>query len=466
MNPIEDEMEDILDDETEETNEMPKEKHEKKKKFTCKYCGEVFDMPYQLATHSKSCEARLEAIEKEMEEKKEKLEDIEIGGPPLPSKTKMTPREYVLFYGEEGLQKLKRERLVEFLTVAPGVGKRTVGWILKQYDLDETARRDPNALMSLLQSGGIKDHIAYRIVNAIIALENEYSDIIKQQVQPYGFYPPQRHEPTIYPPPIQPPRRLNTWREPFPPPRPYQPQYPQSYGYPYYPPRPEDIARRIADELKREFQQTKTQEQTQPQPNQVVTITEPLRDAEGRLIYDKDGNPVYRKVTGPINQLGLVSQEDPELKILKKGLMWRDLFGAKQETLDEDKIRTIIREETKKEEEKLTKEDLERAASEAAARVLAAKEQEDREEKRFERLERAIRESAAAKTVEGYREDAYRLLGQGLQTFANREPKTVKIIVEGVKDILYGPAPTTKEVEPGASEGIFEKLSRKYIAEE
>jgi hypothetical protein len=411
--------------------------------------------------------------EESIEEKAEFESEITEGEPPPPSAVKMSPREYVALFGEEGLKKLKRQRLVEFLNIAPGVGKRMVAWVLKQFDLDEAAQKDPNSLMSLLVSAGIKDNVAYRVVNALISLEDEFSDVLRRQIQPYGFYPSRRQETTGYPifPSVQPP---TSQFGPFPRFSQQPPQYPQyppysyDYGYGYPPPvRSEDVARRVIEELRREQQaQAQVQQAQQPQ-QQIVTITEPLRDAEGRLIYDRDGNPVYRKITGPVSQLGLVSQEDPEIRLLKKMKEYKELIKPEKTEFSVEKIAEIIEKKLESKEEKITKEDVLKASQQAAAQVLAAKEQEDREEKRFERLERAIRESASAKTIEGYQQDQYRLIGQGLQTLATREPKTVKIIVEGVKDILYGPpGAATKEVEAGARESILGKISEKYVSEE
>jgi len=391
------------------------------------------------------------------------------GVPPL-DKSGMSMREYVAFYGTVGLDRLKRDRLVEFLTVAPGIGKRSVAWIMKQYDMDPNVRRDLNSLMSLLTSAGVKQDVSYRICSAIAALEDEFSDLLAQP-RPW-VYPLRRPEDARYPPfPSgypQAPSRFEPFAR-YPPPQPSQgpSYYDYGYGYPPYPsytPRPEEIARRVAEELRKETQQQQAQAQTQAQ--QIVTITEPLRDAEGKLIYDKDGNPVYRKVVGPLGQAGMVSQEDPELRFMRKMKEWKDLTKPERAELSEDRIRNIIREETTKKEEPITKEDVMKASEQAAASVLASKEAEDKEEKRFERLEHAIRESGSAKTVEGYHEDAYRLLGQSLQTLATREPKTAKVVTEFMERILYGQVPPSKEVQPGARESIFEKLSEKYVTEE
>lgn len=433
--------------------------------YECKYCHQVFPTLPLLGAHSKSCPERLKAIEPKEEEIPLEKEKAEWEGVPPLQKSGMSMREYVAFYGTVGLERLKRDRLIEFLTVAPGVGRRSVAWIMKQYDMDPNVRRDLNSLMSLLTSAGVKQDISYRICSALAALEEEFSDLLAQP-RPL-IYPMRRHEGAFGYPVFQSFPQPSQRIEPFPLPRYTQPpQYPPQpytpYDYGYQPQRVEDVVRRAIEE---EFKRRESQQQAQVQTPQVVTITEPLRDSEGKLVYDRDGNPVYRKIVGPLGQVGMVS-EDPELRALRKLKEFKDLTKPEKVELSEERIRSIIREEMKEKEEKITKEDIYKASEEAAARVLAQREQEDKEEERFRRLEKAIRESAGAKTVEGYQADAYRLIGQGMQTLATREPKTVKIIIEGVKDILYGPEPTRKEVEPGASEGIFERLDRKYVAQE
>jgi hypothetical protein len=449
------------------------EEPEKAKKYTCKYCRREFPTIPELGKHSKTCPERLKALEEKMKETEGEKEVEQPTGLPPFEKSGMTPTEYVAYYGVEGLDELKRSRLNELLVAAPGIGRKTITWVNKQWQLDPAIRRDPNLLLNVLTGCGIKQEVAYRICAVLQALEDEFSDVLRRQVQPYGFYPSRRQETTGYPifPSVQPP---TSQFGPFPRFSQQPPQYPQyppysyDYGYGYPPPvRSEDVARRVIEELRREQQaQAQVQQAQQPQ-QQIVTITEPLRDAEGRLIYDRDGNPVYRKITGPVSQLGLVSQEDPEIRLLKKMKEYKELIKPEKTEFSVEKIAEIIEKKLESKEEKITKEDVLKASQEAAAQVLAAKEQEDREEKRFERLERAIRESASAKTIEGYQQDQYRLIGQGLQTLATREPKTVKIIVEGVKDILYGPpGAATKEVEAGARESIFGKISEKYVSEE
>jgi len=155
------------------------------------------------------------------------------------------------------------------------------------------------------------------------------------------------------------------------------------------------------------------------------------------------------------------------LRFIKKLKEYKDLTKPeKSSELTEEKVRAVIKEEVSGKEEKITKEDIEKVSTQAAARVLATREEEDKEEKHFERLERAIRESGASKTAEGYRDDAYRFLGQGLQTFATREPKTAKVVTDFLERIMYGQAPPSKEIEQGARESIFSKLPEKYISEE
>ena len=95
-----------------------------------------------------------------------------------------------------------------------------------------------------------------------------------------------------------------------------------------------------------------------------------------------------------------------------------------------------------------------RAASEAAAKVVEAKAKEEAEQRRHGELLTTIRTGMAAQQTSGYKEDAYRFLGQGLSAAAaaieRKEP--VKIVLEHAPEILrYTVPPSPKELAPGAA---------------
>jgi len=387
--------------------------------------------------------------------------ELETGGLPPLSKSQLTPTEYVAYYGVEGLDELKRQRLIELLNSAPSIGKRTIVWVNKQWQLDPSVRRDLNQLLNVLTGCGVKSDIAYRICNVLQSMDEEYGNLLRRGTQPMGFYGQRSSGVEGSYPPFPTRQQQPSWQESFPRQFPQQP-YDYGYGYGWYPPRPEDFAKRVAEELRRERE---GQQGSQPQVQQVVTITEPLRDAEGKLVYDKDGNPVYRKVTGPMSQIGIVSQEDPTLKTIKILKEAKELSKPEHSELTEERVRNVIREEVSKTDEKITKEDIQKVAEESAARVLASKEHEDKEERRHRETLQAIREGAGQKTIEGYKTDEFRFMGQGMQQLATREPKAVKVVTEFLERVM-GSSPSPKEVQPGAGEGVLGRLNQKYVAEE
>jgi len=111
-----------------------------------------------------------------------------------------------------------------------------------------------------------------------------------------------------------------------------------------------------------------------------------------------------------------------------------------------------------------------KAASEAAARVVEAKAKEDSEQRRHGELLSAIRSRAVAQQAAGYKDDSYRLVGQGLSALAGamerKEP--VKIVLENVPQLLYGPSPPSpKEVPPEAAGAeTATKIRPEWIVEE
>jgi len=373
----------------------------------------------------------------------------------------LSDREFVAQYGEEGLETIKKRLLMELLEFAPGVGKPTIKWITKQWQLDINVRRDLNQLHNVLTTSGVKNEIAMRICNALQALEDEYADVLQAPSPPLGYYRRPDTRAGQQHPPF--PRRTQPGRYDYggyPLPDYGYPGYPLYHGYPPYPQPPlriEDVERVIEEKLKKDAS-------TQP-PQQTVTITEPARDADGKPLFDKDGNPIYRKIMGPLGQVGGVSQEDSEMAFLRKAQGWKTLFGDKGEPLSEDRIRTIIREEGGKKDVPITKEDISKAVQEGTATVLATKEKVYVDYRRHQEIIAAIQESGGSKAVEGYHQDSFRLLGQSLDSFAKREPKATKAILDFARDLLLE-EPSPKVVEPGARASIFEKVSEKYVSEE
>jgi len=168
-------------------------------------------------------------------------------------------------------------------------------------------------------------------------------------------------------------------------------------------------------------------------------------------------------------------REDVEERVLSKLKAYRDLFKGE---LSEEKIRAIIKEEMPAQqplapsEKPVTLDDVKQASSDAAksavAQVLEAQEKEDKDERRHQETLTAIRASGSAKAVEGYKEDSYRILGQGLSEAARvvGERKPVEVIIREGGPLILGERPP-KEVEAGAGKGLIERLKeRGWVVEQ
>jgi len=200
-----------------------------------------------------------------------------------------------------------------------------------------------------------------------------------------------------------------------------------------------------------------------------VDVEIPERDADGKVIIGPDDQPIVKRMHVPASRAGqLVPREDPELRFLQKIKAYKDagVLGAKEE-LTESKIRDIIRSERPAAPEKpVTLEDVTKASTEAAQSavkaVMEAHEKEDISERRHRELLTAVREGASAKTVEGYKEDSFRILGQGLSETAGvlKERKPIEVIVREGGPLIFGGTPG-KEIEAGAGEGLIERLRKR-----
>jgi len=243
----------------------------------------------------------------------------------------------------------------------------------------------------------------------------------------------------------------------------------QAPQYGMFPPwQPQDVYKMINDAVRGLEEKLKPKEVAEA----YVEIEEPVRLPDGRVIVDDDERPIMKRTRVPASQAAqLISpKEDVETKVLDKLEKYKKLFG--KEELTPEKIREIIREERpaspspSETEKPVTLEDVKKASSEAAqsavTQVLEAHEKEDKEEKRHREVIVAIERSGSAKAVEGYREDSYRILGQGLKEGADvmRERKPLEVIIKDGGRILLGGTPE-KEVEAGAGEGLLKRLKQR-----
>jgi len=248
----------------------------------------------------------------------------------------------------------------------------------------------------------------------------------------------------------------------------------QYQPYPLWQQRPEDVGSVVKKEIDdmKKYVDTKL-ETLRPREEGYVEISEPLRTPEGKAIVDSEGNPLVRTVRAPVSQASQIALGgDPELRFLEKMKHYKDLFG--KEELTPEKVRSIIKEEVPKEKgveaKPVTPEEVQKAVAEASTKaaqtVLAEVKKEDKEERRHHELLDAIQRGGESKVVEGYKQDAYRFLGQGMGEVARvaEKKEPIKIIIQGARDILAGPPP--KEVEKGAREDVLSRLPPEWVTEE
>lgn len=307
-----------------------------------------------------------------------------------------------------------------------------------------------------------------------------------QQLMPFGYSMPfyQEFTPQF---PVQVPEMRYQMQVPAPTPMPTpaparttlpspQPTAPSQMFWPsqpWYAPQPQPSQApsitedRIRSIIREEMERGKVKE-----AEAYVDIEDPARDHEGNVILGANDKPIMKRIRVPASQAGLFApKEDPEMKILQKMELYRKIFGKEGPT--EAQIRDIIRQEMPKTSPKpetppITAEDVKKAAVEAAdsaiGKFIEMHEKEDREEKRHRELLSAIQSSTSAKAVEGYREDSYRILGQGLSEFASfgrevcREKKPAEILAREVVPVLLGHPKEVKQIKEKVGESRITDL--------
>jgi len=401
---------------------------------------------------------RLSRLKKRREEKEEAPESAE-------TQTKEEP----LYKGELDTTAILRDILTHHPDIPQKVVDEVCSWA-------EYGPIHPTQLISLLQSfRGITSTTAY-IISQKYALALQKAQLEgKLQIPPLvgGPMPGTSAPPTFswgfptgfqqQPPPTT---TLTSQQPPYMPPFGAQQQPPTQPSWGYPPPLTEEKIRSIIRE-ERERQPKETREPEQ----QYVEIEDPARDNTGNVILDPQDRPIMKKMRVPVSQASqFAPREDTELRVLEKLGKYRELFRSE---VTEDKIRAIIKEEmpsaqSASTEKPITLEDVKKVSSEASQatvnQVLEAREKEDKEEKRHQETLHAIRESGSAKTVEGYKEDGARLLGQGMSEVASvaREKKPVEVAAR----IILGEEASPKEVEAGAGEGLLKRLkARGWVVE-
>jgi len=396
---------------------------------------------------------------------KKRREEKEAGA--LPGAAK--PREEPLYKGELDTTAILRDILTHHPDIPPKVVDEVCSWA-------EYGPIHPTQLVSLLQSfRGITASTAYIVAQKYnLALQKAQQEG-KLQVPPLVGGPmPATQFPQWFPQPTP----LQQQPIGIPAPGPQQqflqtPSYQQPPSPWYLSPTPQQDVRSIIREEMRAAEERKGPRETET----YVDIEDPVRDNTGNVILDPQDRPIMKKMRVPASQAGqLIPREDVEERVLAKMRTYKELFGPKEE-LTESKIREIIRQETPKPEataaeKPITLEDVKKASSDAAqsvvTQVLEAHEKEDKEERRHQETLTAIRASGSAKTVEGYKEDSYRILGQGLSEAAHvvGERKPVEVIIREGGPLLLGERPP-KKVEAGAEKGLIERLKeRGWVVEQ
>ena len=280
-----------------------------------------------------------------------------------------------------------------------------------------------------------------------------YTPMSQQQApfvpSPLG-YPPQPFQYPLQPSPLQPltgPRGVS-----------YPPQYPLP---------PQDVGKVVREEIGevKKYVDQKFQE-IKPKEEAYAYIEEPMRTPDGKILVDEKGQPIVRRMRVPATQAAQLSMGgDPETRLLNKLQTYKDLF---KEDITPDKVRQIVKEESGKEPKTppITKEDVEKASTKVAETVLAKKAETDKDERRHKEVIAAIERSGGSRVVEGYKTDSFRFLGQSMDKLANvmEKKEPIKVIIQGARDML-SEGPPAKEVQAGASEGIFGKVKPEYVTE-
>ena len=445
----------------------PKQRKKKEKEYYCKYCGAgPFPNIQLLGVHTKKCPERLKKLEEEKRKgepppyKEAEVDSIKILDEILSKHPDITPKikEEVLDWArlKNGLQPMELQQILQSMR---GITSTTASIIASKYSfaLMKAQQEGKLLLPPPFMAPTLQQQPQFPFMYPTIPMPQPQQTVTmpQQQIRPPTTQPQQQPYPTW---PFQPP----TYTQP-----PYQ--YPQRQLT------PEEIKSIIREEISN-FQRTLEQGRER---ELYVDIEEPVRTPDGKIIIDENNRPVVRRLKVPVSQAHLLMKgpEDTEEKLLKKLELYQKVFGKGE--LTEDRIREIIRAElstTKpKPEEELTKEDIMKIAGEAAGKAvktyIETRQKEEKEEKRHRELLEAIHRAVSSRTTEGYQEDAYRVLGQGLQETASairelaRDRKPLETVAREIAPILIT-GQTPKQVETGAAEGLLSKVSPKWITEQ
>lgn len=361
-----------------------------------------------------------------------------------------------------------RQILAKHPDIPPKVVEEVLSWA-------EYGPIHPTQLVYLLQSmRGIQSTTANIVAQKYSLALQKASQEGKLQIPP-PIYSPQLQQPQWGPMPFQTPYQQPqvfpyTGAQPLAPTRPLtQTPYTGQFQQPLWRP-PEDIGKVVKEEIREMKGYVDTKLEAMRPTEQFIEVQEPLQDAEGSVLLGPDRKPFVRTRRIPVSMAGQAGMMggDPELRMLEKMKHYKELFGEKG--LTAEKVRSIIKEEQPKKGEEeakpVTRKEVEEATVEAATKavetIMEEHKKEDVDERRHKELLDAVRTSASGKIVEGYKEDSFRMMGQGLTETASilKERKPIEVIIREGGPLILGKTPP-KEVEAEATGGIIERLKRR-----
>lgn len=128
------------------------------------------------------------------EDKTEKVEPPKVAAPEpkaerKPTMEELSETEILTMHGEEGKRFLKRKKLEQLLGMAPDMSEKITRWVMENYDQDENAKRDLNALYMLLMNCKVKQEYAGRIVQMIMAMETKWWNEQNNQANNGMYFP-------------------------------------------------------------------------------------------------------------------------------------------------------------------------------------------------------------------------------------------------------------------------------------
>ncbi|MEM2233904.1 MAG: hypothetical protein QXP81_10250 [Nitrososphaerota archaeon] len=370
---------------------------------TCKICGrEVAFKEYPRHMKEEHPEEYEEYRRRMSEGRKKAWERAKARiAEPAEEAEEMPPEQMVALMGREGLERLKFKRLMEFLKTAPGVTQSQIRWVETRWNTYSKVREDASELFRVLkEEAGIKDKVAMAIVQAVFSLEAEYADILARRGEPVFIGRQQEEWSPLWPQGLpQPPRApqyqpARHWHEP----PPYQPYYPPAYPPYYYQPPYRKEAEGLTEEKLYEILDRYLSERLERR--RAEEKIEELRHAlEGLKDYVEEQRHEFEKLLLK-REAEKKGAESPEVLVLKSRMEDADrkidALAAKLSELSE-----ILQEK-------------EKAKLEAEIRALRAEQRSILE--KFDEFRRTV------STIGGYQSDAYKLVGQALQSLEGRRP--------------------------------------------